>query len=90
MKQPAAQLEHTARPVANCDRLSDLKFSHSLPYAFTEQGGARRSSILNSERAIDVNIHIIRVFARLRKLMKLRPPTKLRPLIGFHLHPGEE
>jgi hypothetical protein len=39
------------------------------PYAFTEQGVAMLSSILNSERAILVNIHIIRIFTKLRELV---------------------
>lgn len=38
-----------------------------LPNAFTEQGVAMLSSILNSETAIEVNIRIIRVFTRLRE-----------------------
>ena len=40
-----------------------------LPYAFTEQGVAMLSSVLNSGRAIEVNVQIIRVFVRLRELM---------------------
>ena len=40
-----------------------------LPYAFTEQGVAMLSSVLNSDRAIEVNVQIIRVFVRLRELM---------------------
>jgi hypothetical protein len=40
-----------------------------LPLAFTEQGVAMLSSVLNSERAIDVNIQIIRTFTKLRALM---------------------
>lgn len=39
----------------------------SLPYAFTEQGIAMLSSVLNSATAIDVNIRIIRVFIKLRE-----------------------
>jgi hypothetical protein len=39
------------------------------PYAFTEQGVAMLSSVLNSERAIDVNIAIMRAFVRLRELL---------------------
>ena len=39
------------------------------PYSFTEQGVAMLSSVLNSERAILVNIHIIRIFARLREML---------------------
>ncbi|MCD6412729.1 MAG: ORF6N domain-containing protein [Elusimicrobia bacterium] len=40
-----------------------------LPYAFTEQGVAMLSSVLNSERAIQVNIAIMRVFVNIRKLV---------------------
>jgi phage regulator Rha-like protein len=40
-----------------------------LPYVFTEQGVAMLSSVLNSERAIQVNIAIMRVFVKLRKIM---------------------
>jgi hypothetical protein len=39
------------------------------PMAFTEQGVAMLSSVLNSERAIMVNITIIRVFTKMRKLV---------------------
>lgn len=41
----------------------------SLPYVFTEQGVAMLSSVLNSDRAIQVNIQIIRTFIKLRKLL---------------------
>ena len=40
-----------------------------LPYAFTEQGVAMLSSVLNSERAIDVNIEIMRAFVKLRQVI---------------------
>lgn len=39
------------------------------PMAFTEQGVAMLSSVLNSEQAILVNIHIIRVFSRMREVL---------------------
>jgi hypothetical protein len=39
------------------------------PYAFTEQGVAMLSSVLNSQRAIQVNITIMRIFVRLRQMM---------------------
>jgi hypothetical protein len=42
----------------------------SLPYAFTEQGVAMLSSVLNSERAIEVNIAIMRAFVRLRQMLE--------------------
>lgn len=40
-----------------------------LPYAFTEQGVAMLSSVLSSERAVQVNIAIVRAFVRLRELL---------------------
>jgi hypothetical protein len=40
-----------------------------VPYAFTEQGVAMLSSVLNSPRAIRVNIEIMRTFARLRQML---------------------
>jgi hypothetical protein len=39
------------------------------PYAFTEQGVAMLSSVLNSSRAIGVNIEIMRAFVRMRRLL---------------------
>lgn len=39
------------------------------PYVFTEQGVAMLSSVLNSKRAIEVNIAIMRTFTRLREMM---------------------
>ncbi len=40
-----------------------------LPYAFTEQGVAMLSSVLNSKRAIQVNIQIMRIFTKLREVI---------------------
>ena len=40
-----------------------------LPYAFTEQGVAMLSSVLRSQRAVQVNIEIMRAFVRLREMM---------------------
>jgi len=55
--------------VAICDHLKILKFSPQLPYAFTEQGIAMLSSVLNSDRAIQVNILIMRAFVKLREIL---------------------
>src|SRR5580765_6390874 len=41
------------------------------PYAFTEQGIAMLSSVLNSERAITVNIAIMRTFVKLRQMLEV-------------------
>lgn len=43
----------------------------SAPYAFTEQGVAMLSSVLRSERAVAVNIEIMRAFVRLRRLVSI-------------------
>ena len=43
--------------------------SKYLPYAFTEQGVAMLSSVLHSQRAIQVNIEIMRAFIRLRQML---------------------
>src|SRR6266481_2294925 len=42
----------------------------ALPYAFTEQGVAMLSSVLNSERAVKVNIAIMRAFVKLRETLE--------------------
>ena len=52
----------------------------ALPYAFTEQGVAMLSSVLRSERAVKVNIAIIKA---IRQLMA--PPEKPKREIGFHV-----
>lgn len=44
----------------------------SLPYAFSEQGVAMLSSVLRSERAVQINIEVMRVFVRLRRMMSTR------------------
>ena len=55
--------------VANCDRFVSLKHSSSMPHVFTEQGIAMLSSILKSEKAIEVNIAIMRIFVNIRKFV---------------------
>jgi hypothetical protein len=40
-----------------------------LPYAFTEHGVVMLSSVLNSKRAAQVNIHVVRAFVRIRELL---------------------
>lgn len=49
--------------ISNSDKMGLRK----MPYAFTEQGVAMLSSVLNSERAIEVNITIIRTFVLIRQ-----------------------
>jgi len=56
--------------VTICDRLAILKHSSVNPLAFTEQGVSMLSSVLRSEKAIKINIEIMRAFARYRSLLK--------------------
>lgn len=55
--------------VTNWHRFRTLKHSTSLPLAFTEHGVAMLSSVLNSPRAIFVNIQIIKTFIQLRQML---------------------
>ena len=48
---------------------SDLKGLRYPPFAFTEHGVLMLSSVLNSQRAVQVNIQIMRVYARMKELL---------------------
>ncbi|MBL7799440.1 MAG: ORF6N domain-containing protein [Chitinophagales bacterium] len=54
--------------VAICDHLGPLKFSKTLPFAFTEHGAVMLASVINSETAIAMNIQIVRVFMQMREM----------------------
>ncbi|MDB5203647.1 MAG: hypothetical protein JWQ27_3056 [Ferruginibacter sp.] len=62
-------LEEKNEVTANCDHLKNLKFSPNLPYAFTEHGAVMLAGILNSDRAIEVNIQIVRIFTSMREML---------------------
>ena len=55
--------------VANCDHLSKLKFSPTLPCAFTEHGALMLGNVLKSDRAIEVSLMVVRTFVQLRELV---------------------
>ena len=55
-----------AEVVANCDHLGRLKFSPTLPYAFTEHGAIMAANVLNSPHAINMSVFVVRAFVRLR------------------------
>ena len=58
-----------AEVVANCNHLSRLKFSPTLPYAFTEHGAIMAASVLNTERAVEASVFVVRAFVRLREML---------------------
>ena len=75
--------------VANCDHLSNLKFSPALPLAFTEHGAIMAASVLNTQQAIEASIFVVRVFVRLREILAThkRLARKLKELearLGEH------
>ena len=55
--------------------ISNWGGTRKLPYAFTEQGLAMLSGILNSDIAIDVNISIMRAFVAIRRMAASLPPS---------------
>jgi hypothetical protein len=52
--------------------------TRKLPRAFTEQGVAMLSSVLNSKRAVQVNIEIMRAFVKLRELLSSHKDLALK------------
>lgn len=55
--------------VTNCDHLKGLKFSSTLPKVFTEHGAIMLASVLNSQRAVEASIYVVRAFVRLREVL---------------------
>lgn len=53
--------------VTNCDHLKNLKYSYQNAYAFTEHGVTMLASVLNSDKAIEINVQIVRAFIQLRQ-----------------------
>ena len=54
--------------ITDCDKLPETaKYNPSPPFAFTEQGIAMLSTVLKSEKAIQVNIAIMRAFVFIRQ-----------------------
>jgi hypothetical protein len=82
----------------DAEEVANLKFQFGIsswggrrrrPYAFTEQGVAMLSSVLNSERAVKVNIAIMRAFVKLRETLDTnrelaRKFAELEQRVGKH------
>lgn len=76
--------------ITNCDRLQSLKHSPTTPLAFTEHGVAMLSSVLNSKKAIEVNIQIVRAFIKLRQHAMLQTQNNteiedLKKILMLHI-----
>jgi hypothetical protein len=62
-----SQISRSRSQIVTLKRGKNIKYR---PYAFTEQGVAMLSSVLNSERAVKVNIAIMRAFVKLRETLE--------------------
>lgn len=53
--------------ITNCDHLRHLKFSKSLPFAFTEHGAIMAATVLNSPQAVSMSVFVVRAFIQMRE-----------------------
>jgi hypothetical protein len=60
-----------AEVITSCDHLQKLKFSKSMPYAFTEHGAIQAANVLASARAVEMGIYVVRAFVRLKQASTL-------------------
>lgn len=61
--------EEKAEVVTNCDHLRKLKFSRTLPFAFTEHGAIQAANVLASPQAVEMGVYVVRAFVRLREVL---------------------
>jgi hypothetical protein len=52
-----------------CDHLKQLRYAKALPNAFTEHGAIMAASVLNTQRAIEVSVFVVRAFVKLREIL---------------------
>jgi len=55
-----------------CDHLKNLKYAKALPNAFTEHGAIMVASVLNTERAVQISVFVVRAFVKLREMLSTR------------------
>lgn len=55
--------------VTDCDHLKGLRYSPTRPWAFTEHGALMAANVLNSKRAIEASVMVVRAFVRLRQML---------------------
>ena len=80
--------------VTICDHLQNLKYRPTMPYVFTEQGVAMLATVLNSQKAIRVNIQIMRTFVQLRHYVLGQDTnaqiTELRKLLLLYMEKNDK
>jgi phage regulator Rha-like protein len=75
--------------VTNCDHLQKLKFSPVNPYVFTEHGAIMAACVLNSQKAVEVSVFVVRAFVQLREVLAghkkiARKISQLERKLGDH------
>lgn len=79
-------LKETAELVTNCHRFASVKHASNLPWAFTEHGVSMLATVLKSERAVKMSIHIVKTFVRLRHWVETHKKFRQRlQMIEQHL-----
>lgn len=80
------QLSQTEKDevVTNCDHLTRLKFSKTLPYAFTEHGALMVATVPNTQRAVEISLYVVRAFVALRDMLA---SNKALARSGHRRHP---
>ena len=61
--------EEKLEVITKCDHLQKLKYSPHLPRVFTEHGAIMAASVLNSPRAVEMSVFVVRAFVRLRQFV---------------------
>jgi hypothetical protein len=75
--------------VTNCDHLVGLKYSKTLPIAFTEHGAIMAANVINSARAVEMSVFVVRAFVRFREALSISKElgqilSKLEQKVGKH------
>jgi hypothetical protein len=52
-----------------CDPLKNLKYAKALPNEFTEHGAIMAASVLNTQRAVQISVFVVRAFVKLREML---------------------
>jgi hypothetical protein len=60
-----------AKVVTDCDHLKQLRFSPVLPNVFTEHGAIMVAAVINSPRAVEMSIFVVRAFVKLREQLSM-------------------
>lgn len=70
--------EEKQRLIDEQEQYASLKFSPALPNVFTEHGAVMLASVLNSTRAIEVNIQVVRIFTKMREVLSAHKDIMLK------------